>query len=75
MDLDNGKRSVIKHSDTDIRTNNVIIMLEQTFARIVNSRMNSLAKYIPSRIYSDLQYVILRSPEHGLGINMGKNYP
>jgi len=44
MNLDNIISPVIKHSDTQIRTNNIITMLEPTFA--------------PSRMYSDLHYSI-----------------
>ena len=44
MDLDNViLNPVIKHSDTQIRTNNLITMLEQTFARIMNSRVDLLS--------------------------------
>ena len=43
MGLDNVNRPANKHSDTHIPTNNMITMLEQSIARIVNSRMNSLA--------------------------------
>ena len=58
MDLDNVISPLIKQSDTQIRTNKLITMLEQLFARIMNSQVNllaNIAKYNPSRIYSDLQ--------------------
>jgi len=56
MDLDNIKKTVIKHLDTQIRTNNLITMLEQTFRRIMNSRVNLLANI--SEILSPVNIVI-----------------
>jgi len=41
--VDNVKKPVIKHSDTQNRTYNLITMLDQTFAIIMTLRVNLLA--------------------------------